>query len=188
MSLKGHVVRETSLDSMLLWMFQISVGETLPCVLHQHVWTPPSPQHLTPYNTTHHLVFLDTLLNIFIQPHEGEPCGPQQLIRYTAVWDNLSIHHAASCSSLVEDFFFPFWHWKVYHNSPHQHMTLLKAMGDVCSDIRVKDCQAWISHSKVFFHLCFATENILCNIDELLGPNREERVYADQLFFSYCFL
>ena len=54
-------------------------------------------------------------------------------------------------------------------------MTLLAAMDAVCDDITAEACRGWIRHSKRFFPRCIAGEDIRCDVDENLWPNRQER-------------
>ena len=71
--------------------------------------------------------------------------------------------------------FFSAWRCKVYDHQPHAQMTLLAAMGAACDDITADACRGWIRHSKRFFPRCIAGEDIRCDVDENLWPNRQER-------------
>lgn len=42
------------------------------------------------------------------------------------------------------------WRWKVYDHHPHEHVTFLQAMDEVCNDKNTKQCQAWICHARRF--------------------------------------
>ncbi len=71
----------------------------------------------------------------------------------------------------IEEFF----SWKVYDRQPHTQMTLQAAMDPACDDITADACRGWIRHSKRFFPCCIAREDIRCDVDENLWPNRQER-------------
>ncbi len=74
----------------------------------------------------------------------------------------------------IEDFFSA-WRWKVYDRQPHKQMTLLAAMDAVCDEITADACRGMIRHSKRFFPCCIAREDIRCDVDANLWPNRQER-------------
>ncbi|KAL7830863.1 hypothetical protein SRHO_G00303650 [Serrasalmus rhombeus] len=67
------------------------------------------------------------------------------------------------------------WRWKVYNRQPHTQMTLLAAMDAACDDIPADACRGWIRPSKRFFPRCITREDIRCDVDENLWPNRLER-------------
>ena len=97
------------------------------------------------------------------------------------VWDSLGLRPTTGC-----------W-WSSSHPTPHslttlrnfsQHgdgkymiasqMTLLAAMDAACDDITADACRGWIRHSKWFFPRCIAREDLRCDVDEKLWPNRRE--------------
>lgn len=41
---------------------------------------------------------------------------------------------------------------------------------------KLDQCRGWIRHSRRFFPRCIARENIRCDVDENLWPNREQRI------------
>lgn len=63
---------------------------------------------------------------------------------------------------------------KVYDHQPRTQMTLLAAMEAACEDITEDACRGWIRHSKSFFFFphCIASEDIRCDVDENLWPDR----------------
>ncbi|KAL7849254.1 hypothetical protein SRHO_G00208770 [Serrasalmus rhombeus] len=65
--------------------------------------------------------------------------------------------------------------WKVYDRQPHTQMTLLAAMDAACEDITAEACRGWIRHSRRFVPRCIAREDIRCDVDENMWPNRQER-------------
>lgn len=67
------------------------------------------------------------------------------------------------------------WRWKVYDRQPHTQMTQLAAMDAACEDITADACRGWIRHSKIFFPRCIAREDICCDVDEKLWPDRLHR-------------
>jgi len=69
---------------------------------------------------------------------------------------------------------FSAWRWKVYDRQPHTQMTLLAAMDAACDDVTADAGRGWIRHSKRFFPRCIAREDICCDVDENLWPNRQE--------------
>ncbi len=57
-------------------------------------------------------------------------------------------------------------------------MTLQAAMGAAWDDITADGRRGWIRHSKIFFPRCIAREDICCDVDENLWPNRQERQHV----------
>lgn len=154
-------------------------------VIHHHAT-------LGPYNTAHLIRFLDTLHNTLIPPDQID--GPEQL-RYVVIWDNVSFHRAALVRNWftahprflvvylppyspflnpIEEFFSA-WRWKVYDRNPQTRVPLLRAMEDACGDIAVDAFHGWIRHAKRYFPRCLARENIACDVDEVLWPDRNRR-------------
>ncbi|KAI2643019.1 P3N-PIPO polyprotein [Labeo rohita] len=72
--------------------------------------------------------------------------------------------------------FFSTWRWKVYDRHPHEHVSLLQAMGEACGDITAEQCQAWIRHARKFFPRCLNNEDIHCDVDENVWPNVNDRL------------
>ncbi|XP_019213039.2 uncharacterized protein LOC109201840 [Oreochromis niloticus] len=148
---------------------------------------------LGPYNTQHLLTFLDTLYRDLVPENER---GGGQLSKYVVVWDNVRFHHshqvrewfAAHDRILVEylppyspflnpiEEFFSAWRWKVYDRHPHEQMALLAAMDAACDDITAGSCRGWIRHSRRYFPRCIARDNICCDVDENMWPDRRERL------------
>lgn len=115
---------------------------------------------------------------------------------YVVIWDNVSFHRSAlirewfdahpRMAMLVLPPYLPFFNpieefssalrWKVYDRQPHTQMSLLEAMDAGCEDITPEACRGWQRHTRRYFQRCMARENIRCDVDEQLWPNREERV------------
>lgn len=149
---------------------------------------------LGPYNTQHLITFLDTLYRDLIPDHE-RGMMQEDLPAYVVIWDNVSFHHSntirqwfANHHRMLMEFlppyspflnpieeFFSAWRWKVYDHQPHTQMNLLTAMDAACEDITADACRGWIRHARRFFPRCIAREDILCDVDENMWPNREER-------------
>ncbi|KAI7812952.1 hypothetical protein IRJ41_012596 [Triplophysa rosa] len=146
-----------------------------------------------PYNTECLVTFLDTLYRDLIPEQEWGQIG-DDLPKYVIVWDNVSFHRSniirqwfAAHNRMLMEFlspyspflnpieqFFSAWRWKVYDRQPHTQMTLLAAMDAACDDITADFCRGWIRHSKRFFPCFIAREDICCDVDENLWPNRQE--------------
>lgn len=147
-----------------------------------------------PYNTQHLLTFLDALYRDII-PDDERGLIHEDLPKYVVDWDNVSFHHSNTirqwfavhyrmlmeflppyCSFLnpVEEFYSA-WRWKVYGHRPQTQMTQLAAMDAACEDITADACRGWIRHLKRFFPRCIAREDIRCDVDENLWPNRQDR-------------
>ncbi|XP_044052938.1 uncharacterized protein LOC122876529 [Siniperca chuatsi] len=147
-----------------------------------------------PYNTERLVTFLDTLYRDLIPEQESGQIG-DDLPKYVIVWDNVSFHRSniirqwfAAHDRMLMEFlppyspflnpieeFFSAWRWKVYDCQPHTQMTLLAAMDAACDDITADACRGWIRHSKRFFPRCIAREDVCCDVDENLWPNRQDR-------------
>ncbi|XP_049319290.1 uncharacterized protein LOC111190584 [Astyanax mexicanus] len=154
-------------------------------IIHHHAT-------LGPYNTAHLITFLDTLHNTLIPPDQID--GPEQL-RYVVIWDNVSFHRAALVHNWFTDHprfsvvylppyspflnpieeFFSAWRWKVYDLNSETRIPLFQAMEDACGDIAVDAFHGWIRHAKRYFPRCLASENIACDVDEVLWPDRNRR-------------
>lgn len=155
-------------------------------VIHHHAT-------LGPYNTAHLITFLDTLHNTLIPPDQVD--GPEQL-RYVVIWDKVSFHRAALVRNWftahprflvvylppyspflnpIEEFFSA-WRWKVYDRNPQTRIPLLQAMEDACGDIAADAFHGWNRHARRYFpRCCLARENIACDVDEVLWPDRNRR-------------
>ncbi|KAI7813016.1 hypothetical protein IRJ41_013688 [Triplophysa rosa] len=116
------------------------------------------------------------------------------LPKYVVIWDNVRFHRSntirqwfAAHDRMQMEFlppyspflnpieeFFSAWRWKVYDRHPHTQMTLLAAMDAACDDITADHCRGWIRHSKQIFPRCIAREDIRCDVDENLWPDRLE--------------
>ncbi|XP_062322268.1 uncharacterized protein LOC134023930 [Osmerus eperlanus] len=154
-------------------------------ILHHH-------SIIGPYNTARLLIFLDTLHNTLIPPdqivHAEQP-------RYVVIWDNVSFHRAALIHNwftnhprflvlplppyspflnAIEEFFSA-WRWKVYERNPQAQMPLIQAMEEACGNIAPEAFQGWIRHTRRYFPRCLARENIACDVDEVLWPDRIRR-------------
>lgn len=147
-----------------------------------------------PYNTQHLLTFLDTLYRDLI-PDDERGLIRDDLPKYVVVWDNVSFHRSNTIRQwfaphyrMLMEFLPPYspflnpieefysaWRWKVYDRQPHTQITLLAAMDAACEDITAHACRGWIRHSKRFFPRCIAREDIRCDVDENLWPDRQER-------------
>ncbi len=162
--------------------------------------------HLGPYNTQHLLTFLDTLYRDIIPENERGLTG-DHLNKHVVVCDNVRFHHAdvvrqwfaAHDRMLVEylppyspflnpiEDFFSSWRWKVYDRHPHTQMALLVAMDAACDDITAESCRGWIRHSR-YFPRCIARDDIRCDVDETMWPDREERLDVHEWFTVLCML
>lgn len=147
-----------------------------------------------PYNTQHLLTFLDNLYRNVI-PEDERDLNRDDVPKYVVICDNVSFHRSDNIRQwfvhhrrmLIEflppyspflnpiEEFFSAWRWKVYDHQPHTRMTLLAAMDAACEDISADACRGWIRHSRRFFPRCIARQNICCDVDENLWPNRQDR-------------
>ena len=141
---------------------------------------------LGPYNSERLIEFLDGLYDTLV---------PNEDTHYIIVWDNVRFHHSvavrewfeahARCTMVFLPPYSPFlnpieelfssWRWKVYDRRPYERVTLLQAMEEACEDIQDPACQAWIRHARRFFPRCLARENVRCDVDEKLWPERNDR-------------
>ncbi|TWW80190.1 hypothetical protein D4764_01G0000050 [Takifugu flavidus] len=149
-----------------------------------------------PYNSERLIAFLDTLFRDHIL---GGPAENMAQPKYAIIWDNVSFHKSnlvrqwyANHNRMVMEFlppyspflnpieeFFSAWRWKVYDREPHTQVTLLAAMDAACQDITADSCRAWIRHARRYYPRCLAREDIRCDVDENLWPNRQEREEAE---------
>ncbi|KAM4592404.1 uncharacterized protein PAE49_011102 [Odontesthes bonariensis] len=147
-----------------------------------------------PYNTERLVTFLDALYRDLIPEHERGQIG-DDLPKHVVICDNVSFHRSnivrqwfAAHNRMLMEFlppyspflnpieeFFSAWRWKVYDRQPHTQITLLAAMDAACEDITADACRGWIRHSRRFFPRCIARDNIQCDVDENMWPNRQER-------------
>ncbi|KAL7839610.1 hypothetical protein SRHO_G00262680 [Serrasalmus rhombeus] len=153
---------------------------------------------LGPYSTQHLVTFIDTLYRDLIPDGEmalNDRENAPNLTNYVVIWDNVRFYHSNTIRQWVAthnrmlmlflppyspflnpiEEFFSAWRWKVYDRQPHTQMTLLAAMDAACEDITAEDCRGWNRHSKRFFPRCIAREDIRCDVDENMWPNRQER-------------
>ena len=149
---------------------------------------------LGPYNTQKLLVFLDRLHSDLIPLHEGDLVGPH-LPTFVIVWDNVSFHrgplirawftaHPRMLMVLLSPYspflnpieeFFSAWRWRVYEHRALNQRSLLQAMDAACVDVTADQCRGWLRHARWFPPCCIARENIRCDVDENLWPDRHER-------------
>ena len=150
---------------------------------------------LGPYNTQKLLVFLDRLHSDLIPLHEGGLVGPH-LPTFVIVWDNVSFHRGPLIRALFtassknadgalitllpipqsyRGVFFFAWRWRVYEHRALNQRSLLQAMDAACVDVTADQCKGWLWHVRRFFPRCIASENIRCDVDENLWPDRHER-------------
>ncbi len=71
---------------------------------------------------------------------------------------------------------------------PHTQMALLVAMDAACDDITAESCRGWIRHSRRYFPRCIARDDIRCDVDETMWPDREERLDVNEWFTVLCML
>ncbi|XP_049908273.1 uncharacterized protein LOC126395121 [Epinephelus moara] len=154
-------------------------------VLHRHV-------HLGAYNTDMLLAFLDDLHEQLVPPdHTDDP----QRINYVVIWDNVSFHRALLVRQWFQahphftvlflppyspflnpiEEFFSAWRWKVYERNPQTQVPLVQAMEEACGDVSLESIQGFMRHSRRFFQRCLDRENIACDVDEALWPDRNRR-------------
>ena len=148
-----------------------------------------------PYNSDRLMTFLDALHERLVLPHE-RGLFRANMSRFVIIWDNVAFHH----SRVVNDWFtahprmmmlflpayspmlnpieefFSCWRWKVYDNRPYDQMSLIDAMNAACLAIGAESCQGWIRHSRSFFPRCITMENINCDVDENMWPDRQARL------------
>lgn len=126
---------------------------------------------------TQHIFWSLTPCMSYLFPVTRRMCqGTQCLSLYGTVWvPNVSstITHCLQ--------FFPFspllswalllfsaWCWKVGECQPYQRATLIQGMEEAYGDTKVQACQGWIHQSRQYFPWCVATENIICDGNEVL--------------------
>ncbi len=66
--------------------------------------------------------------------------------------------------------------------------SLLQAMEDASADWAVEAFQSWIRHARRYFHCCLFRENIACDVDEVLWPDRNWRQDAASFSFSLQYM
>ncbi|KAK6491793.1 hypothetical protein HHUSO_G3964, partial [Huso huso] len=157
-----------------------------------------------PYNTARLLSFLDQLLEHLI-PHGDVGLQGQHQTEFIIIWDNVPLHHRAfvrvwfqahaRCAILFLPPFSPFLNpieevsasttLKVYDHHPQEQATLIQAMEAACEDITVEACQGWICHARLFFPRCMARDNVLCDVDENLWPDRNERQGNEEYNYNW---
>ncbi|XP_054598213.1 uncharacterized protein [Nothobranchius furzeri] len=141
-----------------------------------------------PYNTECLLVFLNDL-HLHLVPEQNQE---GEIMRtFVITWDNVAFHHSQAITAWFEahprlvrlllppyspflnpiEEFFSAWRWKFTTIS---HTSLLEAMDAGCRDITVDDCQEWIRHSRQFYPMCMALDDVRCNVDENMWPNPED--------------
>ncbi len=149
---------------------------------------------IRPYDTQHVLTILETLY--MTHPWWWEGPFRDDLTKYVVICYNVRFHHSHTIRQwfaiyyrMLMEFlphyspflnpieeFYSAWRWKVYERQPHTLMTLLAAMDVACEeDITVDACRGWIRHSKISFPCCLAKEDICCDVDENLWPDRLAR-------------
>ncbi|XP_073474085.1 uncharacterized protein [Aquarana catesbeiana] len=150
---------------------------------------------LGPYNTQKLLIFLDRLHLDLIPENERGLIGPH-LPQYIIVWDNVNFHRGPLIRAWftahprmdmvflppyspflnpIEEFFSA-WRWRVYEHRAQDQRSLLHAMDAACEDITGDQCRGWLLHARRFFPRCIAREDIRCDVDENLWPDRQQRV------------
>ncbi|KAI7800946.1 hypothetical protein IRJ41_015737 [Triplophysa rosa] len=132
---------------------------------------------LGPYNTQKLLIFLDRLHFDLIPENERRPHLPQ----YVIVWDNVNFHRGPLIRAWFTThprmvMYFSAWRWRVYEHRAQDQRSLLHAMDAACEDITGDQCRGWLRHARHFFPRCIAKENIRCDVDENLWPDRLQRV------------
>ncbi len=205
---KVEDVEGIALDREQPLMSQANEEGILLCVQPSQK-TASSPIYPVLVHTTHNIcwLFLDTLYRDIIPENERGLTG-DHLNKHVVVWDNVRFHHsdvvrqwfAAHDRMLVEylppyspflnpiEEFFSSWRWKVYDRHPHTQMALLVAMDAACDDITAESCRGWIRHSRRYFPRCIARDDIRCDVDETMWPDREERLDVHEWFTVLCML
>ncbi|XP_054592207.1 uncharacterized protein [Nothobranchius furzeri] len=154
-------------------------------ILHRHA-------HLGAYNTALLLEFLNGLYDVLVQPDGID--NPQR-VNLIIIWDNVSFHKAAQMHEWFQDHphfsvlylppyspflnpieeFFSAWRWKVYEKNPQSQVPLLQAIEEACGDVGFEACQGFNRHSRRYFQHCLDQEDIACDVDEALWPDRDQR-------------
>jgi len=73
------------------------------------------------------------------------------------------------------------WRWKVYDRQPYTRVNLLKAMDLAFGDIATvgeESCQGWIRQKRGFFPRCLRSDNIACDVYQVLWPDPAQRQEA----------
>ncbi|CAM4607126.1 unnamed protein product [Leuciscus chuanchicus] len=135
-------------------------------------------------------------------PPEGHMVMDKMLIlwphlpQYVIVWDNVNFHRGPLIRAwftthprMVKVFLPPYspflnpieeyfsaWRWSVYEHRAQDQRSLLHAMDAVCEDLTGDQCRGWLRHARRFFPRCIARENIRCDVDENLWPDRQQCV------------
>ncbi|XP_060756584.1 uncharacterized protein LOC132867621 [Neoarius graeffei] len=150
---------------------------------------------LGPYNTQRLLLYLDRLY-VDLVPENERGLEAPHLSQFVIVWDNVSFHRGPLIRAWFDthprmrnvflppylpflnpiEEFFSAWRWRVYERHIGDQRSLLNAMDAACDDITGDQCRGWLRHSRRFFPRCIARENIRCDVDENLWPNREQRM------------
>lgn len=69
----------------------------------------------------------------------------------------------------------------MYEHHAQDQRSLLHAMDAACEDITENQCRGWLRHARRFYPRCIAKENIRCEVDENLWPDREQRVDGQEV-------
>ncbi|KAL7862608.1 hypothetical protein SRHO_G00115920 [Serrasalmus rhombeus] len=172
----------------------IRLGEIQSAIIDNH----ELKHAVRPYNTQQLVTFIDTLYRDLLPDGEmalNDRENAPNLTNYVVIWDNVRFHRSntirqwfATHNRMLMPFlppwspflnpieeFFSAWRWKVYDRQPHTQMTLLAAMDAACEDITAEACRGWIRHSRRSVPRCIAREDIRCDVDENMWPNRQER-------------
>ena len=114
---------------------------------------------------------------------------------YVIIWDNVSFHTSAQVHEWFQDHprfsvlylppyspflnpievFFSAWRWKVYERNPQSQVPLLQSMEEASGDVGFEACQGFMWHSRRFFQRCLDQEDIACDVDEALWPDKNRR-------------
>ncbi|XDV31835.1 hypothetical protein PO909_002784 [Leuciscus waleckii] len=149
---------------------------------------------LGPYNTQKLPIFLDRLHFDLIPENERGLVRPH-LPQYVIEWDNVNFHHGPLIRAWftshprmvvflppyspflnpIEEYFSA-WRWRMYEHWAQDQRSLLHAIDAGCEDITGDQCRGWLRHARHFFPRCIARENIHCDVDENLWPDRQQRV------------
>ena len=58
---------------------------------------------------------------------------------------------------------------------PPEPVPLLQAMEEACWAVGFEACQGFMRHSRRFFQRCLDQEDMACDVDEALWPDRNQR-------------
>ena len=64
----------------------------------------------------------------------------------------------------------------MYEHQAQNQRSLLHATDAACNDITGDQCRGWLRHARRFFPRCMSRENIGCDVDENLRPDRQQHV------------